>query len=240
MTNKGLRIVTEIVVDEDITHYLMLGCTWEGGAPGKSIGIPLKDHGGGVFLRSHPDRLVLLGDEMQTKKATLYIKKHIQTQEKPPVYAETQRFFRKAYQFHTTGPRKMTIERAVPGSLWSKQRNMFITEGLDSFDGFVEFRLPDTATGHQSFIVACGFASSGSEWICMASSNDENRLVYNSAINGDLNRMRRHAMNAKQVWNSQTTTMMGSEAEATVRTRLRKTEPIFDIYVEVITQCLIM
>ena len=240
MTNKGLRIITEIVVGEDITHYLMLGCNRDGGTPGKSLGIPLKDHGGGVFLRSQPDRLVILGDEMKTQMTTMYIKKHIEMMAELPVYAETQQLFRKAYQFHTNGSRRVTIERAVPASMWNRQRKMFITEGLDSFDGFVEFRLPDSATGHESFIVACGFASPNREWICMASSNDENRLVYNSAINGDLNRMRRQAIKAKQVWNSQVTTRMGSEAEATVRTRLRKTEPIFDIYVEVITQCLIM
>lgn len=237
MTNKGLRIESGFVVGGDATHFLILWCKWDDGPPGQCLAIPVKDHGGGIFLRSDPDRFVTLPtDNLRERKAKIYIKKHIRIVEEPPVYTGTERVLRKGYQFHTNGSKRVAIERAMPDSMWNNQRKMFVTEGLDSFEGFVEFRVPDAGAGCKSFIVACGFA----DWICMASGYDKNRLLYNSAMNGDLNGVRRHVATAKQVYNSQVTRELPSEAEVTVRTRLRTTEPIFDVYVEAITQCLIM
>lgn len=241
MTNKGLRIETGYVVGEDRTHFLILRCKWDDGAPGQSLAIPLKDHGGGIFLRSDPDRLVTLPeDELRERKAPIYIKKHIRIVEEPPVYVGTERVLRKAYQFHTNGSKRVTIEKVMPKALWNHQRRMFVTEGLDSFEGFVQFRIPDAGSRNKSFIVACGFAAPDSDWICMASSYDDNVLLYNSAMEGDLNGLRRHASTARQVYNSEVTWELPSEAEVTVRTRLRTTERIFDIYVDAILQCLIM
>ncbi|KAG8168088.1 hypothetical protein KVR01_003777 [Diaporthe batatas] len=125
MTNKGLRIETRFVVGEDTTHFLKLQCKWDDGPPGQSLAIPLKDHGGGIFLRSDPDRFVMLpDDDLQGRNSTIYIKKHIRIVEEPPLYAETERVLRKAYQFHTSGPKRVTIQRAVPETKWNSQRNM--------------------------------------------------------------------------------------------------------------------
>ncbi|KAI3391310.1 hypothetical protein diail_7617, partial [Diaporthe ilicicola] len=79
-TNKGLRIVTEISMRGDMTQFLKLGCHQHGRDSGKSFGIPLKDHGGGVFVRSQPDKLFIPNDEMRTETMSLYIKKHMDTE----------------------------------------------------------------------------------------------------------------------------------------------------------------
>lgn len=227
MTNKGLRIVTEISMAGDMTQYLKLGCHRKG--VGKPLGIPLKDHGGGVFLRSQPGRLCALNDEERTETLTLYVKKHIEIEAGPSIVAQTKWQVGRGYRFHIDLS-KTKLQRIVPESLWNRQKRMFTTEGLDSFNGFVEFQLIHARFTHESFIVACGFNSSGSEWIGVASNKGKQKEMYFAAINGDLQRLQELAIGANQTLNNQVMAHKG--ASLLVGTQLRKNEQISDIYIE--------
>lgn len=67
---------------------------------------------------------------------------------------------------------------------------MFITQGLDTFDGFVQYRTSGAAD--QNFIVACGFTGGGANpWVCLAADNDETSHIFKTAMSGDLVKLRK-------------------------------------------------
>lgn len=226
MTNKGLRIVTEISMNGDMMQFLKLGCHRDGYDSGKSLGIRLEDHGGGVFLRSQPSKLFEVDNELRSEAMTLFIKKHTYSEAEPLVVAKYNQSFREAYQFHINW-RSIQQTRVVPESMWNQQKRMFITKGLESFEGFVQFRM-QRERHTQQFVVACGFTSPGKEWICMASSNGRNREIYNAAINGNLNKMRALAIQANQGGNAALGRLRTRMAR--MQTHHQEAELVFHIY----------
>lgn len=194
MTNKGLRIDTELNTGKDKTQYLRLGCRRNGWDPEESASISLIHHGGGVFLRSQPSKIFTINNVSREGKMTLYVKKH--TEEEPPVVAGYEQSFCEAYQFHYD-PQDMERMRVVPASMWNEQKRMFVTKNVDSFNGFAQFRMVRERSTHD-FIVACGFTSRDRGWICMASSTDKNRNIYSAAISGDLRKVRELAIRANE------------------------------------------
>lgn len=204
------------------TQFLTLGCQQDGCDPGKSLGIPLEDHGGGIFLRSHPSGIFEVKEGALRETMTLYIKKHMHTE----AGSEYNQTFRSAYQFHLD-PRIIEQVSVVPASTWNQQKRMFTTKGLDVFDGFVQFRMTYKRTTHE-FLVACGFTPQDGEWICMASRLHKNRDIYSAAISGDLKRMRTLCVMARQRGN----TRLGTPMVRMEILRRRPGESLLHIYLE--------
>lgn len=184
-----------------------------------SLSISLKHHGGGVFLRSKPSELFAIEDVRRRESMILYVKKH--TEEEASVAAEYKQSFRDAYQFDYD-PEEMEPVRVVPVSMWNEQKKMFVTKELDSFNGFAQFRM--LREGHD-FVVACGFTSQEGEWICIASSTDKNRGIYNAAMSGNLNAMRVLAIWANANANQKIWVNWLSKILGTPRARMRIPDP---------------
>ncbi|KAK1655151.1 hypothetical protein BDP81DRAFT_412096 [Colletotrichum phormii] len=144
--------------------------------------------------------------------------------------------YRNAFCFPPTPP-QVEFVKARPDGMWSSSRRMFITQGLDTFDGYVQYRTSGTAD--QNFIVACGFTGGGANpWVRLAAASDETRNILNTAMSGDFVKLRqlgseRGVMktriafgSSRRVEDRPVVLRLGME------TRMLEGQPVFSIFVD--------
>ncbi|KAF4807356.1 Vegetative incompatibility protein HET-E-1 [Colletotrichum siamense] len=121
ITNKGLKITIGSTVTEGNAWRISLGCAAES-RPQDTIGILLRNMGGGVFWR---------GDH-QGHDMTFYIKKSIDWDTQATIASQLKSMFHRSFQFHAEG--KVKFEKAMPALSWNKEQNSFITEGWGAWN----------------------------------------------------------------------------------------------------------
>lgn len=162
-----------------------MGCRKSESSHQDTIGILLKELGGGEFVRWNPHRLIQWQGDYQGHETTFYVKKFV---DGVRIGSVSHRLFR----FHIEGDVK--FENATPRGYWNPQTAMFVTEGLDIFEGFVfcqhrADRAYASMVG-EPFVIACGFGpSSNGMWTCMGSVGGQNAPLFEAAKAGDLHRM---------------------------------------------------
>ncbi|KAH0422258.1 HET domain-containing protein [Colletotrichum camelliae] len=128
ITNKGLKITIEATETEENIWRVSLGCRTSGGSRQDTIGILLKELGGGEFVRWNADRWAQWQGDYQGHETTFYVKKFVDEITAEPVY-------KRSIQFQARG--NIRFENATPKGYWSPKTAMFVTDGLDFFEGFV-------------------------------------------------------------------------------------------------------
>lgn len=180
------------MVTEENVWRISLGCRAAESSNSHSqdtIGILLKGIGGGVFVRWDANSLIPWRGDNQGHEKTFYIKTTISPTEQKTINSQLQYLYRCSFQFHAKGG-KVTFDKAMPALNWIKEQNTFITEGQESFEGFiicnVDMGVPYGKALVLPFVVACGYSPGVKKWVCIGSTKGANDDLYKAAEDGDL------------------------------------------------------
>lgn len=171
ITNKGLKITIEATGPEEKVWRISLGCRKSGGNPRDTIGILLRELGGGEFVRWEAHRCIQWQGDNQGHDVTFYIKKLFDDAVIRPLQS-------RSFQFHAKG--SIRFENAMPKGNWDPHTASFNTEDLEVFEGFVFChynRILSDIGETDPFVVACGFGpGNNGMWACIASAMDLNSI----------------------------------------------------------------
>ncbi|KAK1537972.1 HET domain-containing protein [Colletotrichum paranaense] len=202
----------------------------------RHLGILLRDQGGNVFLRWKTGRLWSLEHSAPGIKHTMFISKFLEPDVAETLVGDMDSIYRNAFCFPPTPP-GVEFVKAQPDGMWSSSRRMFITQGLDTFDGFVQYRTSGAAD--QNFIVACGFTGGGANpWVCLAANKNETKHIFQTAMSGDLMKLRKLG-SERGVMKTKITFGMSRRVEDRpvvlslgMETRMLEGQPVFSIFVD--------
>lgn len=156
MTNKGLRINADLAKGSGGDYILTLNC-FRQGQPEQNIGIYMKHHGASVYARYKPQELAVAAEwETVSPTKRIYITKNINQ----AISASVDRVRRHAIRCRH-GFDNGSISVAKPESLWDAQNKLYLTVGLSSFAGILNFK-PDSC--NTFFMIACAMSDSVAPW----------------------------------------------------------------------------
>ncbi|KAF4780554.1 HET domain-containing protein [Colletotrichum scovillei] len=236
ITNKGLKITTETSLMPDGAHFLSLRCHRSSDPGRRHLGILLRDQGGNVFLRWKTGRLWSLEHSAPGVNHTMFISKFLEPDVAETLVGNMNSVYRNAFCFPPTPPGVQFV-KAHPDGMWSSSRRMFITQGLDTFDGYVQYRTSGAAD--QNFIVACGFTGGGANpWVCLAANINETQHIFQTAMDGDMIKLREIG-SKRGVTKTKISFGMSRRVEDRpvvlslgMETRMLEGQPVFSIFVD--------
>ena len=182
VTNKGLRITSDLHLRPNGTYVMPLNCSQPDGKGGNlQIGISIKMHGGGVYSRVRSDKLDVINLEAvgkTTKTTSLFVRTRISPLLSASMGGSHQGGFLLRKGFNEQGvplhdpdaPFEATM--IEPKAEWDSQRRMFSTHGASSFTAYVFFLARRSMRGKLSdtrnFIIAFGKTAETSEpWLAV-------------------------------------------------------------------------
>ncbi|KAF0320846.1 HET domain-containing protein [Colletotrichum asianum] len=236
ITNKGLKIIIGSTVTEGNAWRISLGCAAES-RPQDTIGMLLRNMGGGVFVRWNANSRIQWRGDHQGHDVTFYVKKSIDWDTQAIIASQLKSLFHRSFHFHAKEAVK--FEKAMPALGWIKEQNSFITEGQESFEEFVfctDKRMAPYGSIHTvSFVVACGFGPDVKAWVCVGSTRGVNRDLFEAAQNADFNHV---GVLGKKISQSQSnaikTKLEVSGCTGRIQTKLRADKgDVLDIIVEI-------
>ncbi|KAH9239310.1 hypothetical protein K456DRAFT_1278621 [Colletotrichum gloeosporioides 23] len=201
MTNKGLRIETEVFgTQHDWQEMFMeLGCRLREGSESGNLCILLRDQGDGTLVRSSPfvqlaSRLHRINPKPNTR---LLIRRHLNPRQSRTIEGSHGSivFPRDVRIIGVAVPARLELVDASPWELWDPDRRGFSTGGLRNFHGFVRFKIvlmaeasPEWNSSGQDFCLFTWFLEGCLDQpaMCLATSTYQTEL-YNAvtAANGD-------------------------------------------------------
>ncbi|KAH9209475.1 HET domain protein [Leptodontidium sp. 2 PMI_412] len=139
MTNKGLRIDTELHSGKGGTYLLGLNCS-QATNDHEQLGIWVSPHGGGLYSRTDATEFGVVQQGDIGKSTTMFISKRISTARSSALEGSHSHAFMFRHGFDVlnqpyTSSALFCANFIQPKSEWDSQRRMFITHGASAFVG---------------------------------------------------------------------------------------------------------
>jgi hypothetical protein len=159
MTNKGLRITTDLAKGSPGDYVLSLKCSRRG-RPEQNIGIYLRHHVASLYARDKPQELAVAAEWiavwLEKPSKTIYISKNINQATSASVNQVRRHAIRCRHGFDNA-----SFSGVTPSSLWDEQNKIFLTEGHSSFAGILSLFVD----GYSSlFVIAFAMSDRSPPW----------------------------------------------------------------------------